>query len=148
MAWEEGTPLSAAAGWSQDLIDKLAGSWITTAEQVAGMGATPDGVRTLAAQLDIQETAANRLIDSARAALPKARAAELEKAVDPSARQGSYERLASELTGQCWRWRHKSAKGLRGYKASPASAPPAPLRAAPSGPWLVSPGACLLRLSV
>ena len=84
MVWQEGTLLAAVPGWTKAHIDKLATNWITTAEQVVGMGATPGSIQTLAQQLGVSETEMRRLIGLARAALPRAVAAELEKAVDTS----------------------------------------------------------------
>src|SRR5436189_1418875 len=79
---QQGTPLSSVSGWSGAHAQKLAGHWVTTAEQVVGLGVTPQGVRSLADLLGTSEPEARRLLDRARAALPPAVAAELSKPVD------------------------------------------------------------------
>ena len=77
------TPLSTVPGWSKAFVDALAAHWITTAEQVVGIAATDEGVRTLAKHLGLSEQHMRQLLDSARAALPPAVLAELER-VDAS----------------------------------------------------------------
>src|SRR4051812_27829098 len=84
MSTHQGTPLSAVDGWSEAHANKLAQHWITTAEQVVGMGATAEGVRTLAEQLGVPSTEMQRLLERARQALPPAVAAELGNEVDTS----------------------------------------------------------------
>ena len=44
MSQQSDTPLSSVPGWSGDHARKLAGHWITTAEQVVDMSTTPQGV--------------------------------------------------------------------------------------------------------
>jgi hypothetical protein len=78
------TPLTAVPGWTEAQVRKLAGHWITTAEQVVGVAGTEDGVRSLADLLGTSTTEAGRLVESARAALPPAVAAELTNPVDTS----------------------------------------------------------------
>jgi hypothetical protein len=82
MSSHEGTPLTAVPGWTRAHTNKLAGNWITTAEQVVGMAATAQGVQTLAQQLGLSEQQMRRLVEQARAALPPAVAAELGEPVD------------------------------------------------------------------
>jgi hypothetical protein len=77
------TPLSSVPGWNKALVDALTQNWITTAEQVVGIAATSEGVRTLTKHLGITEQHMRQLLDSARAALPPAVTAELER-VDTS----------------------------------------------------------------
>jgi hypothetical protein len=84
MSSHEGTPLTVIPGWKKAYAKKLADRWITTAEQVVGIGATPEGVQTLAHQLGVSSEEAQRLLERARDALPPTVAAELEKAVDTS----------------------------------------------------------------
>ena len=78
------TPLETVPGWSGDQVAQLKKVWITTAEQVSALGATEGGVRSLSEQLDTSEEEVRRLIDSARAVLPPAVRAELERAADTS----------------------------------------------------------------
>src|SRR5262245_14853590 len=80
----EGTPLSAIDGWKKAYIDALAQTWITTSEQVVGLAATPQGISSLARQLGVSETEAQRLVGLARAALPAATAAQLCEEADTS----------------------------------------------------------------
>ena len=77
------TPLSTVPGWSKALVDALSAHWITTAEQVVGIGATTEGVRTLTKHLGVSEHHMRQLLDSARAALPPAVLADLQR-VDAS----------------------------------------------------------------
>jgi len=83
MVPNEGTPLTDVRGWTSALARKLAPSWITTAEQVVGVGATPEGVGNLARQLGVSEKEMHRLLGLARAALPPGVAAELGRGVAP-----------------------------------------------------------------
>ena len=77
------TPLSTVPGWTKALVDSLSAHWITTAEQVVGIAATAQGVRTLTKHLGVSEHDMQQLVDSARAALPPAVLADL-KHVDVS----------------------------------------------------------------
>jgi hypothetical protein len=77
------TPLSTVPGWSKAQVEALAAYWITSAEQVVGIGATSQGVETLAKHLGITEPQMRELIGKARATLPAAVAAEMER-VDTS----------------------------------------------------------------
>jgi hypothetical protein len=54
--------------WTKKLVSKLAANWITTAEQVVGMGTTPQGLSSLAQQLGVSESRMRRLVDQARSA--------------------------------------------------------------------------------
>jgi hypothetical protein len=78
------TPLQMVPGWSEDQVEQMKQSWITTAEQVVALSATPGGVSSLAEQLDTSEEAAQRLVEYARDALSPATRAEMEEAVDTS----------------------------------------------------------------
>jgi hypothetical protein len=84
MNGQDNTPLTDVSGWRKDYIDKLAESWITSAEQVVGMAATAEGIQALAQQLDVSIEEMRRLIDLARASLPPSVARELEMEVDTS----------------------------------------------------------------
>ena len=77
------TPLSLVRGWSKAHVEALAPYWNTSAEQVVGIGATPQGVQNLANNLGVSEKRMLQLIAKARAALPPSVAAELER-VDTS----------------------------------------------------------------
>ncbi len=78
------TPLDAVPGWLPEHIAALKKAWITTAEQVVGISATPDGVRSLSKQLQVSEAEARRLVDAATEALPAQRRAELSQPADTS----------------------------------------------------------------
>jgi hypothetical protein len=78
------TPLESVPGWSADHVACMGRSWITTAEQVVALAATPRGLRSLAEQLGVPAEEAQRLIEAARAKLAPAVRAEMERVVDPS----------------------------------------------------------------
>ncbi len=78
------TPLKDVPGWTTQHIERLAASWITTAEQVVALGGTPGGIRSLAEQLGVPEDEARRLLEAARAKLSPDVRAEMEQAVDTS----------------------------------------------------------------
>jgi hypothetical protein len=79
-----GTPLKQVPGWSDALVQKLAESWITTAEQVLATSATPGGVQTLASHLGVSEERMKQLVAAARASLTTEAARALEHPVDTS----------------------------------------------------------------
>jgi hypothetical protein len=79
-----GTPLESVAGWSEDQVARMKESWITTAEQVVALSATPRGVSSRAEQLNTSEDEAQSLVEAARAGLPPATRAEMEEVVDTS----------------------------------------------------------------
>jgi hypothetical protein len=78
------TPLESVPGWSEDQIARMKQAWITTAEQVVALSVTPNGVRSLAQQLNVPEDEARRLVEAARAKLTPATRAEMEKVIDTS----------------------------------------------------------------
>jgi hypothetical protein len=78
------TPLESVPGWSEDQVARMKKSWITTAEQVVALSATPHGVSSLAEQLHAPEDEVQSLVESARAELAPATRAEMEEAVDTS----------------------------------------------------------------
>lgn len=78
------TPLAGVTGWSSEQVQRLAEVWITTAEQVVALAATPGGVTSLAQQLGTAEHTVDDLLERARAAVPPERRAELDTPVDPS----------------------------------------------------------------
>lgn len=82
MASHADTPLKSVPGWSKGHAEKLAGHWITTAEQVVGVAGTPGGVRSLAEQLGVSVAEMNNLVERAKAALPPSVARELNESVD------------------------------------------------------------------
>ena len=84
MSNEGGTPLKQVPGWSDALVQKLAESWITTAEQVLATSATPGGVQTLASHLGVSEERMKQLVAAARASLTTEAARALEHPVDTS----------------------------------------------------------------
>jgi hypothetical protein len=78
------TPLDTVPGWSDEHIAHAAKAWITTAEQVVAITATPGGIRSLSEQLHLPEEETRRLVEAARAQLSPATRAEMETAVDTS----------------------------------------------------------------
>ena len=77
-------PLEAIPGWPEAQINKLKKRWITTAEQVVAIGATPDGLHSLARQLSVTEDEINQLVSLARTRLSDAERARLDTPVDTS----------------------------------------------------------------
>jgi hypothetical protein len=84
MAPHRDTPLSAVPSWTKAQVARLGSKGIMTAEQLVGTAATPGGIPSLAAELDLSETEMRRLVNAARGALPPALAAELSRAADAS----------------------------------------------------------------
>jgi hypothetical protein len=78
------TPLESVPGWSKEDVAHMKKSWITTAEQVVALGATTDGIRSVAEQLGVPEDEARRLIEAARMKLPPATRQEMERPADTS----------------------------------------------------------------
>ena len=76
------TPLREVPGWTEEHIERLSKSWITTAEQVVALSATTGGTHSLAEQLEVSEEEAQHLVEAARAKLPPAARAEMEQVVD------------------------------------------------------------------
>lgn len=58
-------------------------AWITTAEQVVALAATPGGKGSLAEQLEISPDECETLLSSARSKLAPAVLAEMSRPVDP-----------------------------------------------------------------
>jgi hypothetical protein len=84
MSVSQGTPLHRIPGWTKSLADKLAGSWITTAEQVVASTATPAGLKAMASHLGVSEERMRDLVASARGELHPDVARSLEQPVDMS----------------------------------------------------------------
>ena len=63
------TQLAGIPGWTQDLIDRLNEGWITSAEQVAELAATPHGMAALSEHLGISDGHAQQLVEAACARL-------------------------------------------------------------------------------
>lgn len=78
------TPLHDVPGWTEEYVERMARAWITTAEQVVALSATPGGPRSLAEQLGMSEDEARPLVEAARDALQPRVRAEMEQPVDPS----------------------------------------------------------------
>jgi hypothetical protein len=74
------TPLTSMDGWTDDLVAKLAASWITTAEQLVAIANTASGLDSIAEQLQVDRATAQRLW-AARARLPEATRRALEEPV-------------------------------------------------------------------
>lgn len=69
MAEKDGTPLTTVEGFSPEVIAKLAGLWITTAEEFRS-AARDDGLQGLADELGITLDQVTALLDQAEAATP------------------------------------------------------------------------------
>jgi hypothetical protein len=67
MTSTQATPLAGIPGWTQEFIGRLKEGWITSAEQVADLAATPQGLAALREHLDITGRQARRLVAAARA---------------------------------------------------------------------------------
>lgn len=76
------TELHNVPGWSAEHVERLAKSWINSAEQVVAISVTSGGIASLAQQLNVPEDETRRLIDLARAALAPAARAEMEQRYD------------------------------------------------------------------
>ena len=59
------TLLAGIPGWTQDLIDRLNEGWITSAEQVVELAATPHGMAALSEHLGISDRQAQQLVEAA-----------------------------------------------------------------------------------
>jgi hypothetical protein len=78
------TPLNEVPNWSGEQIARMQELWITTAEQVVAISATPGGVHSLAEHLALSEDTMIDLVGSARAKLDPALRAMLEQEQDTS----------------------------------------------------------------
>ena len=78
------TQLEEVPNWSEEQIARMQESWITTAEQVVAISATPGGIQSLAEHLAISEDRMHRLVDAARAKLEPSVRAMLEQSHDTS----------------------------------------------------------------
>ena len=70
MAEKKGIPLTSVAGFPADVAARLAGLWITTAEELAGAAVQEDGLAGLAGFTGLDEAEMTRLVELAQAALP------------------------------------------------------------------------------
>ncbi|MBN1373143.1 MAG: C1 family peptidase [Anaerolineaceae bacterium] len=70
MAEKKGIPLTSVAGFPADVAAKLAGLWITTAEELVGAAVQEDGLAGLAGFTGLDESEMTRLVELAQAALP------------------------------------------------------------------------------
>lgn len=59
------TPLAGIPGWTREFIDKLNEGWITSAEQVVDLAATPRGLAALSEYLGVTGRHARRLVAAA-----------------------------------------------------------------------------------
>ena len=76
--------LEAIPGWPKAQVNKLKQRWITTAEQVVAIGATPDGLHSLARQLSVSEDEIKQLISLARIRLTDAERVRVDVPADTS----------------------------------------------------------------
>lgn len=72
MPAHDGTPLTAISEWNQGHAKTLSKNWITTAEQVVGIGSTVAGVNSLAEQLGVTHAEMHHLLQKAKDAIPPA----------------------------------------------------------------------------
>jgi hypothetical protein len=80
----EETPLTKVPKLQPGVIKRLQGRWITSAEQLVGLGASPEGVRSLAKELDVSESTMADYLRSARGILRPEVVEALERPVDTS----------------------------------------------------------------
>lgn len=80
------TLLEHVPGWSAEHVAQMKKSWITTAEQVVAISATPGGLRSLSEQLGVSERKSNELVTLAKAKLQPATRAEMEQGSEASNR--------------------------------------------------------------
>lgn len=79
---ETNTDLGGVAGWPQAVRERLAASWITSAEQVVAIAATVGGVRSLAVQAQVSEAQMHDLVRTATDHLPAEVAQRLSRPAD------------------------------------------------------------------
>ena len=77
-------PLEQVKGWSPNQIARMKKSWITTAEQVVAISVTPNGIRSLAEQLQTTEDETHQLVKAAQQTLTADKRAELSQPADTS----------------------------------------------------------------
>lgn len=70
MPEKRGVPLTSVDGFPQVVARRLAGLWITTAEELVGAAVRENGPRGLAEYLDMPEDQVTELVERAQAALP------------------------------------------------------------------------------
>jgi hypothetical protein len=75
------TPLTAVPGLSGALVNRLASSWITTAEQLVALAANRAGLPALGEHLGISADALEELMLAVRAVVPVERLGQLEQPV-------------------------------------------------------------------
>lgn len=78
------TPLEGIAAIPRDIVTKLAGRWITSAEQLVAIAGSGSGVTSLSRELGIDEGETRSVLEAARSALDPATIAKLERPVDTS----------------------------------------------------------------
>jgi len=76
------TPLASVPGLSEDVVRKLKGRRITSADQLVALGASPENLKALATELGIDEGESKRMVHAARSVLDPATAAALARPVD------------------------------------------------------------------
>ena len=78
----EETPLARVPGVPDEVVRKLKGRWITSADQLVALGASATNIKALATELGITETETRQIVSAARAVLDPATSAALERPVD------------------------------------------------------------------
>jgi hypothetical protein len=76
------TPLTGVPGLSEDVVRKLKGRWITSADQLVALAASPQSLKSLATELGIDEGETKRMVHAARSVLDPATSAALDRPVD------------------------------------------------------------------
>lgn len=82
MSPRDETPLGSIGTIPDDVVQRLHGRWISSAEQLVAAAATPGGPESLAEQLGLSVEEISRLVAAARDALPPDTVAELESPAD------------------------------------------------------------------
>ena len=81
---DDGTDLRTLGFWPASALAKLSESWITTAEQLVAIAATPDGARALAEHTRLPEAEFYDLLERTRCLLPAHKRELLSKPADTS----------------------------------------------------------------
>jgi hypothetical protein len=84
MRSQQDVALETLDGFDSRYVAKLAESWITTADQLIAIAATPNGLTQLASLLNIPPTKMAQLLDLARVALAPSTVSRLEQPLDTS----------------------------------------------------------------
>ncbi|WP_298241141.1 hypothetical protein [uncultured Bradyrhizobium sp.] len=70
--------------WPPEALERLSGSWITTAEQVVAIAATQGGISALAVQTELPRDIVEQFVDRTRQVLPSSLRDRLSRPADTS----------------------------------------------------------------